>query len=416
MKKKIFTIKSLITESTKKVTIDGNEYVYLADLCKSLREKSIDIGKARVFFEKHTEDFSLHIDESGAAPVVYVRVINRKDSSLSGKRGAKENTVTPKTRVGGRGNTVIRNSGATSLEDWAYLSDINKTLDKLANKARKEDWSYSNGKPIYPHHPILYLYLRYTFCRLQCQKKICYSIDKQWAAWNTGLVDHRFEAIIALFRKNRPGLKSEWAFYDFVIPGEGNGKIISNLFTGDIERATYTEDWKDMMYDETLGTPLLDFEHILKRLNRIPDSFWQIYAPKGFEVKVTENMLRNESVEYYSSLREAIMADPIAYRQIMTAFQNALALAMKRIAWNTRTAVPMYYPKDNRLCLLIPLCLVNDEEEDVALVVKRTAAGKYDGATILTLDMAYADSRVVQCPTSDWLISTNIEGSGETLI
>lgn len=171
-----------------------------------------------------------------------------------------------------------------------------------------------------------------------------------------------------------------------------------------------------MDYDETLGTPSLDFEHILKRLNRIPDSFWKIYAPKNFEVRETKNMLHNESVIYYNSLREAIMSDHIAYRQIITAFQNALALAMKRIAWNTRTAVPMYYPKDNRLCLLIPLCLVNDEEEDIALVVKRTAAGKYDGATILTLDMAYADSRVVQCPTSDWLISSKIPSSGDTLI
>lgn len=416
MKKIIFTIKSLINENIKKVTINGNEYVHLADLGNSLHEKSISIGKPRLFFEEHPEDFALYIDKSGATPVVYVRAINTKDTSLSGERWAKGNIIKPKTRVGGKGNTVIRNSGSTSLEDWAYLSNINNTLDKLADKAREEDWAYSNGKPIYPHHPILYLYLRYTFCRLQYQNKIYYSIDKQWAAWNTGLVDHRFEPIIALFHKNRPGLKSEWAFYDFVIPGEANGKIISNLFAGNIERATFTEDWKDMMYDETLGAPSLDFRHILKRLYRIPDTFWRIYAPKDFEVRCTDSMTSEESKIYYTSLREAIINDPITYRQIMTAFQNALALAMKRIAWNTRTAVPMYYPKENRLCLLIPLCLVNDEKEDVALVVKRTAAGNYDGATIFPLDWAYADSRVVQCPTSDWLISKNIESSGETLI
>lgn len=410
-------IKNLISEITPKVTLNGNKYVNLASLGKALREMSINIGKSRQFFEEHPEDFELYIDNSKKTAVVYVRAIEQKATSPINDRLGKSDVDTSKSRVGGKGNTVILNK-EKSLEDWAYLSnDINSTfLDRLANMARKEDWSYSNGKPVYPKHPILYQYLRYTFCRLQHQEKVKYSIDGQWAAWNTGLVDLRFEPIIALFRKNKPGQKSEWNFNDFVIEGEKSGKIISNLFEGKIERATYTEDWKDMVYDESLGSPTLDFDHILKRLDRIPDRFWKIFAPRGFEVRSTENMYHHMLTEYYESLREAISEDTTAYRQIMRAFQNSLELAMKRIAWNSRTAVPMYYPKENRLCLLIPLCLVDEDKEDVALVVKRTPAGKYDGATIITLDMAYADSRVVQCPTSDWLISANIEGSGETLI
>ncbi len=408
-------IKTLISESTTKVTINGNEFINLAELGKTLRDKSINIGKARQFFEAHPDDFEVYVDKSQKTAVVYVRTKEPAPDSVCDRQGNKDMSIS-KTRIGGKGNSIIRHSDKTPLEDWAYLSDINETLDKLAKKARKEDWSYSNGKPNYPKHPILYLYLRYTFCRLQHQNKIKYSIDGQWAAWNTGLVDHRFEPIIALFHKNRQGLRSEWIFSDFVIEGESSGKIISNLFEGTIERATFSEDWKDMMYDETLGMPSLDFEHILKRLDRIPDRFWQVYAPKGFDVKTSANMTYLQSVEYFGSLREKIMNDSTAYRQIIKAFQNSLELAMKRIAWNSRTAVPMYYPKDNRLCLLIPLCLVDEDMEDVALVVKRTPAGKYDGATIITLDMAYADSRVVQCPTSDWLVSSKIEGSGETLI
>ena len=412
------TIKTLISECNPQVTFNGKEYVNLASLGKTLREKSISIEKPRQFFESHPEDFELYVDNSKKTAVVYVRTKEETKNAPICDRKENEGNVNFKTRVGGKGNSVIRYSDKTSLEDWAYLSDINNTLDRLANMARTEDWSYSNGKPNYPKHPILFQYLRYTFCRLQYQNKIRYSIDGQWAAWNTGLVDHRFEPIIALFSKNIPGQKSEWKFSDFVIEGEKNGKIISNSFEGKIERATYTdtENRNEMVYDETLGAPTLDFEHILKRLDRIPDRFWCDYAPKGFEVKPTENMHRQMSTEYFESLRNAILSDSGAYRQIMKAFQNSLDLAMKRIAWNSRTAVPMYYPKDNRLCLLIPLCLVDEDKEDVALVVKRTPAGKYDGATIITLDMAYADSRVVQCPTSDWLISTNIEGSGETLI
>lgn len=415
MKKEIFTIKSLIMESKNKFTINGKEYVNLAEIGKVVREKSIEIGKLRQFFESHPEDFELYIDNSQKTAVVYVRVKESSSDSICDRSDKKVKAVS-KSRVGGKGNSVVRNSDKIPLEDWAYLSDINVFLGKLAEKAKKENWVYSNGKPIYPILPILYLYLRYTFCRLQCQNKIKYSIDGQWAAWNTGLADCRYEPIIALFRKNKQGLKSEWLFYDFVIEGESSGKIIRNLFVDKIERATYLDNKEDMVYDEKLGVPSLDFDHILKRLDRIPNRFWDIFAPKEFEVKPSENMTRLQALEYYGSLREAILNDATAYRQIMKAFQNSLELAMKRIAWNSRTAIPMYYPKDNCLCLLIPLCLVDEEKEDVALVVKRTPAGKYDGATIITLDMAYADARVVQCPTSDWLISSKIEGTGESLI
>ena len=75
----------------------------------------------------------------------------------------------------------------------------------------------------------------------------------------------------------------------------------------------------------------------------------------------------------------------------------------------------MYFPKENRVCLLLPLCLVNDKKEDVALVVKKTPANKYEGATIIPLDWAYADARVVARPNSEWLDIKNnkIEGNKE---
>jgi hypothetical protein len=76
----------------------------------------------------------------------------------------------------------------------------------------------------------------------------------------------------------------------------------------------------------------------------------------------------------------------------------------------------MFYPKENRMCLLLPLCLIDDSHEDVALVVKRTPAKKYEGATILPLDWAYADARVVTRPNSEWLDAKSINGSGDNLI
>lgn len=397
MESNISNIKSLISESKNNFTVNGKEYVGLAWLCSRMRKEGINVGKARDFFESNGNDFELYVDRTKASDVVYVRSITR-----------------PKQRVGGRGNSDVYRSGNKPLEDWAYLTDINVFLDKLASKALHEDWSYSNGKPKYPKNPILYLYLRYTFCRLQNEGKVKTSIDGQWAAWNTGLVDNRYEPIIALFKRNRPGMKSDWMFSDFVIAGEGAGKIINNQFSGNIERADYNEG--QFSYDLSCGVPIIDFQHLLCRLDRIPEKFWLANAPKGFVVKSTENMSFPERNAYFLTLKNAIQRDASAYRHLMQIFQNALSLAMKRIAWNKTTAIPMYYPKENSICLLLPLRLVDGDTDDLALVVKRTPAGKYDGATILTLDMAYADARVVRQPMSYWLKTSKIEGIGETLI
>ena len=50
-----------------------------------------------------------------------------------------------------------------------------------------------------------------------------------------------------------------------------------------------------------------------------------------------------------------------------------------------------------------------------SLVVKKTPANKYEGATIIPLDWAYADARVVARPNSEWLDIKNnkIEGNKE---
>lgn len=403
MKKKIFTLKALINESAKKVAINGNEYVYLAYVCKKAREKGIELGKALEFFKENSEDFEIFIDKSKVPGVVYVRVIAEKPSG-------RTSIPTTSSRRDSRGGTFIH------LKDWAWLGyDINEIMEQLCKMARKENWDYKNGLPKFPRFPILFLYLVYTFFRLQSQKKIEYSMDGKWAAWNTGLVNSRMEPIIALFEKNKPGAISEWKFYKFVVEGVMDGKILCRNFKGSFERATYTENPADLCYDMSLGAPILDIQHIIKRLDRIPARFWETYAPQGFVTKDTTVMTKQEKYAYFQSLRDAIENSSTAYYKIKCAFDSALSLTMKQIALDDRTAVPMYYPEEDRLCLILPLRLI-DENVDVALVVKRTDAGKYEGATILTLDMAYADSRVVRCPNIDWLVTGDIPGTRESLV
>ena len=63
----------------------------------------------------------------------------------------------------------------------------------------------------------------------------------------------------------------------------------------------------------------------------------------------------------------------------------------------------MYYPRDNKNNLLLPLAVVKEDVIDLALVVERLENGNYQGHTILTLSMAYNNSRLITRPDSDWL-------------
>ena len=99
--------------------------------------------------------------------------------------------------------------------------------------------------------------------------------------------------------------------------------------------------------------------------------------------------------------------------RIRSDFKRAIDKATKRIRWDYKTAVPIYYPAYNLLSLMIPLCLNSDNIADVALLVEKTESGNYLGHTILTLPMAYLDARLLCRPSSDWL-RPNLISTGES--
>ncbi|MBI2222176.1 MAG: DUF3825 domain-containing protein [Acidobacteria bacterium] len=62
-----------------------------------------------------------------------------------------------------------------------------------------------------------------------------------------------------------------------------------------------------------------------------------------------------------------------------------------------------------RPTLLLPLAIVDDEVVDIALVVTRNPSGSYQGRTVLPLDWAYQNARLVCRPDSDWLVPAFIK-------
>ena len=79
-------------------------------------------------------------------------------------------------------------------------------------------------------------------------------------------------------------------------------------------------------------------------------------------------------------------------------------ITKKRVEWNYKTAIPVYYPTENRGALLLPLALVQQNHVDLALVVEwQPQSERYQGETILPLNIAYSNSRLITRPDSDWL-------------
>lgn len=92
--------------------------------------------------------------------------------------------------------------------------------------------------------------------------------------------------------------------------------------------------------------------------------------------------------------------------------ENALETSIKRANWNYKTAIPMYYPTLNTTSLLLPLALLDENVIDVALVIEKQPSGNYIGQTILPLEWAYSNARLITRPDSDWLITEHIQETG----
>ena len=298
------------------------------------------------------------------------------------------------------------------LLQWSYLGYLPNTLNQLRALALSERWEFQNT-PEDPDHPfpILHSYLRYTFERLVLEGKVRISANEQFAAFNTGLVDSRYETIFAVFQRNE-GASSPWQLAEFCIAGEGSeGRNLVRNFTPLPSPAHYFDSPTDLLYDARKGSPELDWEHVvIERIDRFPPAFLEDNCPAGFELRDVRGLSWQDRRQYRESLGQAIQDDKKTYRRIMNRVRDAVQLSIKRVSWNFKTAVPQYYPRVQQLQLLLPLCLVSDECVDLALAVEITPAGGYLGHTTLPLDWAYRNARLVCRPDSDWLEPDAIQG------
>jgi len=253
--------------------------------------------------------------------------------------------------------------GSETPSNKAYES----RLKELAERAQPEDWSFDAEEPL----GVLGNYIRYTYKRLFHQKdKILAAADSggaRIAVFNTGLFTPNYEAIFAFLEANRDSSRQPWVLKDWVV--ESDRRL--GFFQSKPSAARYFDEPAELIYDPD--------RELIPNLDHILD----------------ENVDR-----YPADLRKN------AHRRRMM-LQGAVAEAGKRAQMNYKVAVPQFYfghegSERGRIQLLLPLCFNQPTRADLALVVEREVYA-YRAFTVLPLDRAYSNARLIARPETDWL-------------
>jgi hypothetical protein len=263
--------------------------------------------------------------------------------------------------------------------------------------------------------PILKSYFTYTFSKLWRNHQISIGVDGRYSVFNTGLVNKNYQYIYALFEKyvgDRP-----WRFEMFCIPGiRQGGRILGENFRVLPKPACYFSDISDISYiiaaDKSPDEQLPDLQpdhYFIDHPDRLPMHFLVDGCRKNQQIV---NRIKQDISEYtpeqvrthWDEIGEMIGADIDVYDDLESSFRNAVRKAVMRVSWNYRTAIPVYFPTNDKMSILLPLSFSNDSSAEVALVVERNPISqKYSAPTILHLPIAYANARLVCKPESDWL-------------
>ena len=252
---------------------------------------------------------------------------------------------------------------------------------------------------------------------------------------------------LQFFRQGSPMGTYPYSLSSFCIASQGrDGKELVRHFNPLPQTANYFTNISDIFY-ETREPLIPSWDHIIiDNADRLPFHLLENYCPSELIQELStsfENLKREkttfrlsqrhfweqeangeaygltqESLDFmrtslqqsfyakqvaFDKIRNFLKQDTRAFRLIKNVIDDAIDLALKKVKWNFKTAIPQYFPTFNRMCLLLPLAIVSENKIDVALVAEKMPSRNYLGQTILPLDWAYSNARLICRPDSDWL-------------
>lgn len=244
----------------------------------------------------------------------------------------------------------------------------NQKLEILSKMAQPEKWTYKKIQEKDPYR-ILRNYIHFTYNRVEEESKFVYSKDGKLRCMNTGLLTVYNQEIVAIFSQNdKPG-KQPWFFNGFF---KETDKFFTTNFSALPDMVDYCDDVKNLIYDNSL-------ELSLKKEHIIDDNF-ERFVEAGYSSKELISVL----------------------------LDSAKTTLEKKLRRNFKLALPFYYrnteTNECKIQLLAPLYFPGAPVR-LALVlnkIKSDANEYYEGVTVLPVEWAYMNSRLIVKPDEEW--------------
>ena len=302
--------------------------------------------------------------------IVGLFVRNKKYKSYEGvtwttRRGVKhEVDLFGKLRIG---EIVFANKNA-----------YEKFLEDIASNAVAEPWSFSN-RPSACKYPILKSYLENIFGKLRKEtqagatNKIVQSADGHYILFNTNLPD-TFGRDILIMAEVRKKVNGEEYFENpsMFTKGVSEMRRLGFSVENTPQPATFFEDVNEVIFQSS-WTIDSSFEHLDHIIQDNRSRF-----PKEYQEK-----------------------DPI---RVAGDLEQGINMAVRMAKRNFKYIAPMYRPQKDCIQMLMPIYLSGSYREapDFALVLTPDN-GIYIPETILPIDGAYQNARLIAMPDEAWL-------------
>lgn len=244
----------------------------------------------------------------------------------------------------------------------------NDKLRILANLAEDEKWTFEKIKNAFPYK-ILQNYIAFTYDRLEEEGKLFVSDNGANMCINTGLLTEFHQEIVAIFSKYSGTYSYKWYLIGFFKVTDGK---FTELFDKIPPMADYTQDSRELVYDRHLKI-IVQKDHI-----------------------INDNFDRFQAAGYNNpQLINALLDDAIKTMEL-------------KLARNYKLALPFYYHNtetgEKKIQLLAPLYMAGASVK-LALVLDRRKASvdeHYEAITVIPVDWAYMNSRVIVRPEAEW--------------
>jgi len=244
----------------------------------------------------------------------------------------------------------------------------NQKLEMLSKMAQPEKWTYKRIQDSDPYR-ILRNYIQFTYNRLDEEKKFISSPDGMFRCMNTGLLTVYNQEIVAIFAQNEREGKQPWFFSGFF---KETDKFFTTNFSSIPPLADYCDNVKDLIYDNSLELKLRK-EHII-------DDNFERFVDAGYSSKELISVL----------------------------LDSAKGTLEKKLKRNFKLALPFYYHNtetgESKMQLLAPLYFPGAPVR-LALVLNKVqsdAKEYYEGVTVLPVEWAYMNSRLIVKPDEEW--------------